>query len=270
MNVTERSDSLDSERTMAARRDDAHPDDVASSNNCSRDALVADHLRLVRSIAFRYRGFGLPVEDLVQEGSLGLLEAIDRFEPGRGADFEAYARFRIRRAIRTALTDQSRLIRLPKQIVERRRAIDHAEASLRSATGRTPTPAEVAAATGLAASALVAMRGLGTPPVSLDQPFLDDGSPLEASIADSSARDPENETVEREEVAEVDDAVAALPARQREIVTRHFGLGGDPEPIAEVAAELHVSQQRVRAIERDALSTLRDQLEPLVTPRPTR
>jgi RNA polymerase sigma factor (sigma-70 family) len=232
--------------------------------------LIADHLPIVRSIAVRYRGFGLPVEDLVQEGALGLLEAIDRFEAGRGADFEAYARFRIRRAIRNALTEQSRLIRLPKQIVERRRAIDHAEESLKSATGRPPTSAELAAATGLPASAVVAMRSLGTHPISLDQAVLEDGSTLEALIADTSARDPEDETVEHEEVEEVDDAVAALPDRQREIVTRHFGLGRDPEQIAEVAADLHVSQQRARAIERDALSTLRDRLEPLVTPPPNR
>lgn len=254
---------------MAAQREDAPPDEIASLDG-SREDLIADHLPLVRSIAVRYRGLGLPVEDLVQEGALGLLEAIDRFEPGRGVDFESYARFRIRRAIRNALTEQSRLIRLPKQIVERRRAIDHAEASLKSATGRPPTPAELATATGLSASVVVALRSLGTPPVSLDQTVLEDGSTLEALIADSSALDPEDETVEREEVEEVDDAVAALPARQREIVTRHFGLGGNPEQIAEVAADLHVSQQRVRAIERDALSTLRDRLEPLVTPRPTR
>ena len=255
---------------MAAAREDAHPSETASENSSSQEDLIAEHLPLVRSIALRYRGFGLPVEDLVQEGALGLLEAIDRFEPGRGADFEAYVRFRVRRAIRNALTEQSRVIRLPKQIVERRRAIEHAEASLKSATGRTSTSAELAAATGLPESAVIALRSLGTPPVSLDQAVLEDGSTLEALIVDTSARDPEDETVEHEEVEEVDDAVAALPDRQREIVTRHFGLGRDPEQIAEVAADLHVSQQRARAIERDALSTLRDRLEPLVTPPPTR
>ena len=92
----------------------------------------------------------------------------------------------------------------------------------------------------------------------------------EVLIADGSAVDPEAEAVEHEELVEVDDAVASLPARQREIVSRHFGLGRDAEEIAEVAADLHVSQQRARAIERDALYALRDRLEPAITLRPTR
>lgn len=204
----------------------------------------------------------------MQEGSLGLLEAIDHFEPDRGADFESYARFRIRRAIRNALTEQSRLIRLPKQIVERRRVIERAEAALKSATGRTPTTSELAAATGLSPLAVVSTRTMGTPLVSLDQAVLEDGSTLEALVADSSAPDPEDATVEHEEVQEVDHAVAALPSRQRTIVSRHFGLGCDAEQIADVAASLHVSQQRARAIERDALYKLRDRLEPVITPQP--
>ena len=108
----------------------------------ARDRLVRTHLTAVRQIASRYQGLGLPLEDLLQEGALGLLEAIDQYDPRRGASFETYARFRIRRAVRNALTEKGRLIRLPKQIVERRRALDQAEAELSAAaSGRTPTPA---------------------------------------------------------------------------------------------------------------------------------
>jgi len=243
-----------------ARRGDRH----------SSESLVADYLPVVRSIALRYQGLGLSVEDLAQEGALGLLEAIDCYQPERSADFESYARFRIRRAIRNALTQQSRLIRLPKHIVERRRAIECAEANLTSATGRTPTLLEIAAATGLSPTVVIAMRDVGTTPISLDQVVLDDGSTLQGLVADSSARDPEVETVEHQQAQEVDDAVATLPARQREIVNRHFGLGCDAQQIGEVAAALHVSQQRARAIERDALYALRDHLEQVLTRRPTR
>ncbi len=253
------------------RHEDAHLVEAAKrGDRPSRECLVGEYLPVVRSIALRYRSLGLPVEDLVQEGSLGLLEAIEHYEPERSPDFDAYARFRIRRAIRNALTEQSRLIRLPKQIVERRRAIERAEASIKSATGHTPTPVELAAATGLSPATVIATRSIGTTPVSLDQSVLEDGSTLETLVADSSARDPEDETVEHEQAQEVDDAVATLPPRQREIVSRHFGLDRDAEQIAEVAATLHVSQQRARAIERDALYALRDRLEPVVTPRPTR
>ena len=99
----------------------------------ARERLVISHLGLVRSVASRYRDLGLPFDDLVQEGSLGLLDAIDHYDPCRGPEFDSYARFRVRRAIRNALTDQARLIRLPKQVVERRRAIDRAEAKLTAA-----------------------------------------------------------------------------------------------------------------------------------------
>ena len=236
----------------------------------SRERLIAEYLPLVRAISSRYRDLGVPFDDLVQEGSLGLLEAIERYDAQRSDDFEPYARFRIRRAIRNALTEQSRLIRLPKQVVERRRAIDAAEAGLRATTGRMPTTLELVEATGLSLEAILAARGVGTPPVSLDQSVLDDGSPLESLVVDGAALDPADETAEHERAHAVDEAVSRLPARQREVVTRHFGFGCDAEQIADVAAALHVSQQRARAIERDALYRLRDGLEPVVGSPPPR
>lgn len=239
-------------------------------NRRAREQIVRAQMGMVRAIAARYRDLGLALDDLVQEGTVGLLQAVERYDARRGTDFDAYARFQVRRAIRNALTEQSRIIRLPKQVVERRRAIDRVESALTGATGRTPTPLEVAAAAGLSPAAVIEARTLAATFVSLDQPFLPDGSTLESVIADTSAVDPEAETVEHEKQQLVDDAVAHLPARQREIVSRHFGLDRSPEQIAEVAAELHLSQQRARAIERDALYTLRDRLDPRVTRRPTR
>ena len=263
--------TFDREDTVATQHRDIHRAETPSrQDGRTRDRLVADYLRDVRAIAFRYRGLGLPIDDLVQEGAVGLLEAIDRYDPQRGMEFDTYARFRVRRAIRNALTDQSRLIRLPKQIVERRRVIDRAESAITNAKGRPATAPELAIETGLPPDAVIAARSVGGTPVSLDQVLLADGSTLEVIVADASALDPEAEAVEHEEIEKVDDAVAALPARQREIVSRHFGLGRDAEEIADVAADLHVSQQRARAIERDALYALRDRLEPAITLRPTR
>jgi RNA polymerase primary sigma factor len=227
----------------------------------ARERIVSDHLRIVRSLAARYRELGLPFDDLVQEGSLGLLDAIDGYDAERGIDFEAYARFRVRRAIRNALTEKSRLIRLPKQIVERRRVIERAEATLTAARGRSPTPCELGEATGLSRAAVVETRSIAAGMVSLDQPVLPDGSTLETVVADASAVDPEIDAVEHMQAQLVDEAVADLPPRQREIVSRHFGIGCTPEEIAEVASALHLSQQRTRTIERDALYALRDRLE---------
>lgn len=246
----------------------AHANFLAAArqgDRVSRERVVRDYLATVRAIALRYADLGVPLDDLLQEGSLGLLEAIERFDPKRSADFESYARFRIRRSIRNALTEQSRLIRLPKQIVERRRALESAEARFRASAGRTPTVPELAEITGLSLGAIAAAQGVGTPPVSLDQPVLADGSPLESLVVDRAARDPADESAGHERARAVDDAVSKLPRRQREVVVRHFGFGCDPEQISDVAATLHVSQQRARAIERDALFRLRDGLEPVVS-----
>jgi len=224
----------------------------------ARERLVLANLTLVRSVASRYRGLGLPFDDLVQEGSLGLLDAIDHYDLTRSADFERYARFRIRRAIRNALTEQTRLVRLPKHIVERRRAIERTEAQLTAAAnGRRPTPSQLAAVTGLPLAAVLETRAVGLAPISLDASVLPDGAPLEVGIVDPSARDPELEALEHERTARLHDALDRLPERQRRIVNRHWGLDTTPQSTAELSAELELSPRRTQAIERDALYQLR-------------
>ena len=228
----------------------------------ARERLVVSHLGLVRTVASRYHDLGLPFDDLVQEGSIGLLEAIDHYDPRRGAPFESFARFRVRRAIRNALTEQSRLIRLPKQIVERRRAIEHADARLTAAQGRPPTPAQLAAATGFSIEAVLSARMLGVPPVSLDEPILPDGSSLQSVVADLAAGDPADEALERERRELLDAALERLPDRERRVVTARWGLRGAPLSAAALGAELEISQRRTQTIAADALYDLRAVLEP--------
>jgi RNA polymerase primary sigma factor len=244
-------ESAELELVRAAKRGD----------RAARERVVAGHLGLVRGLATRYRDIGLPLDDLVQEGSVGLLDAIDHYDAARGSDFETYARFRVRRAIRNALTDQARVIRLPKQIVERRRALDRAAAELAAAKGRPATADEIATATGLPVASVLEARNAASSPVSLDQPVLPDGSSLESLVVDAAAPNPEVEAVKHAEVDLVDEAVAQLADREREIVSRHFGIGRDGEPLARVAAELHLSEQRTRTIEARALYELRERLE---------
>jgi RNA polymerase primary sigma factor len=233
---------------------------AARGDRAARDRLLVAHLPLVRRVAARYRGVGLPYEDLVQEGSLGLLDAIDHFDEGRGLAFGAYAHFRVQRAIRNALTERARLVRLPKHIVERRRLIDR-EATRLLATGRrAPSAEDLAARTGLSIAAVVEAQRAAIDPISLDEPVMLDGSPLEALVADPLASDPERAALEHDEIARVDDAVAHLPERQRTIVERTFGFDAPAEPIAAVAAELHLSPQRTRTIASDALHRLEDAL----------
>jgi RNA polymerase sigma factor (sigma-70 family) len=230
----------------------------------AHERLIVCHLSLVRGIASRYRDLGMPLDDLIQEGSLGLLEAIDRYDPSRQTEFDSFARFRVRRSIRNALTDQARLVRLPKQVVERRRLLDRAEARLTAANGRGPTPVELAAATALSLEAVLEARTAAITPMSLDEPAAPDGSPLEGLVADAAATDPEREVLAGDEAEQVRDAVARLTPRQRQIVSRHFGLDGGESDIASVAAELHLSERRARTIEHDALHQLADELEPVV------
>jgi RNA polymerase primary sigma factor len=225
------------------------------------ERLTVAYLGLVRGIAWRYRGLGLPLDDLVQEGCLGLLDAFVRFDPGRHTDFETFARFRVRRAIKNALTDKGRLVRLPKQIVERRRVVSRTEATFRAANGRVPEPVEVAAATGLSTAAVREAQGAAIQPVSLDALAEPGGSQLEALIADATAPDPESEALSREAAERLHDAVEQLSPRQRVIVSRHFGLDGGQASISSVAGDLHLSERRARTIEQEALLSLAQTLE---------
>lgn len=228
----------------------------------ARERVVATHIDLVRAMASRYRSFGLPYDDLVQEGSIGLLEAIDGFDARRSSDFERFARFRVRRAIHRALTQQSRLVRLPKHVVERRRAIDRAAATLVVATGRAATTDELAAVTGLSPAAIHDARAAEVDLVSLDEPVLPDGSTLAAVIADRAATDPQQDLLEREQIEELRSGVDALPSRQRTLVVRHWGLDGKPTTTHDLATELHLSSGRARTIANDALYVLRAALDP--------
>lgn len=228
----------------------------------AHERFVREHLPVVRHLAAQYRGLGLSFDDLVQEGSLGLLDAIERFDPQRGLTFDAYSRFRIRRAIRNALTDTSRVIRLPKQVVERRRAVARAAADLTAADGRRPSSDEVAAAVGLSPEAVAAVRDVTTCSVSLDEPRFVDGTALAAELSDAAADDPEHALVTLDEEREIDSLVDELPERQREVVRRHFGFGGRAEQLSSVAASLRISPQRARELERSALASLRQRLDP--------
>ena len=191
----------------------------------AREQLVRGHLPLIRSLASRYRGYGLALDDLVQEGALGLLDAIDRYDPCRSTSFETYARFRIRRAICNALSEQARLIRLPKHIIEQRRALDRAEARL-LATGSQVTPAALAAATGLSLEAVLEARAAPQTPMSLDEP----AHPGRVRARDVGCRpygesDPEAEALAHERTSSVRSALASAAGttaahRQRSMGTR--------------------------------------------------
>jgi RNA polymerase primary sigma factor len=230
-------------------------------DHVARTKLVEEHMGLVRSIAFRYRDLGLPTEDLVQEGAIGLLTAIDDYDASRGASFSTYAFWRVRAAITHALTAHGRLVRIPRPVLERRREL--AQARERLATeGREPTVQQLAEATGLPARDVVeALRPVAQ--ASLDQPATD-GTTLGESVATDAATWPDAQLVELEQAKALRGALLHLQARKRTILGRHFGLSGEPQTLTRIADDLHLSPERTRALRDEALRELASELEPAV------
>jgi RNA polymerase primary sigma factor len=226
----------------------------------AREELVRMHMGLIRAVANRYRGLGLPFEDLVQEGSIGLLAAIDGFRAGRGAAFSTYAHLRIRNAITRALTEHGRVLRLPKPVVERRHALAQAEQRL-SGDGSHPTADVLARATGMRREDVVDALGAPGRVASLDA-ALPDGTSLESIVSDPRATDPEAHVLARERREFVKRAMRALTPRQQYVLRSYYGVGQEPESLGAIGAHLDVSAQRAGAIKNDALSDLARELEP--------
>jgi RNA polymerase nonessential primary-like sigma factor len=192
----------------------------------------------------------------VQEGVVGLLQAIDDYQADRAAAFSTYAFWHIRRAITRALTNDGRLVRLPRQVVERRRAVLRAWSALAAGNGHAPSPAEIGAATGLSSAAVQELLALPAPMVSLDEPIRDTGLTMAELLADVSAADPEVEAVAHERGAVLAEALAGLSARKRAVIAAHFGLEGPSRSLQQVGHELRLSAQRTRELEQEALFEL--------------
>ncbi len=218
-----------------------------------RDALsslVERHLLLVVGIARRYAGRGVALEDLIQEGNLGLLRAAERFDSARGVRFAAYATWWVRQHISRAAFRLAHTIRVPRSILLDLHRLGVIATTLAHQTGRQPTDAELAAAMGRAAARIRFLRSIPDDPVSLERPG--DGGRAFAAVPDAS-RDSASE-----DAPEVDEIVQKLPARLQEIVRLRFGLqDGHPLTLREVGGRLHISRERVRQLERQALKRIR-------------
>jgi RNA polymerase sigma factor (sigma-70 family) len=204
---------------------------------------------------------GLPVEDLVQEGAIGLLAAIDDYDANRGASFSTYAFWRVRAAVTHSLTAQGHLVRVPRPLVERRRLVARVRDRL-AAAGRDPTAGELAAATSLPLGEVAeALAPLGV--TSLDRPAAD-GAPKQDLVAADPGESPEAQVARREEAQLLRGALRHLRGRKRTIIRRHFGLGGEAESLAVIASDLDLSPERTRALKDEALLDLARALRPVV------
>lgn len=224
----------------------------------ARDRLIELNLRLVISVAKRYRHFGMELSDLVQEGNLGLMRAVERFDPDRNVRFSTYAVWWIRQAITRALYAKSRTVRVPiHQAQLARRALQRSVDSNALERGRPRRPElahEAGASVPRVESALAAL----TPPDSLDALAVEDGTPRWELMADEGALSPWSAVLENETRERVGALIATLSPRDQLVLRMRFAIGFDrPHTLEEIGTELHLTRERVRQLERDALVHLR-------------
>ena len=223
----------------------------------AKERMINANLRLVVAQARRYQGHGLPMEDLVQEGMLGLIRAVEKFDWRRGFKFSTYGTLWIRQAIQRGLQNYGRTIRVPVHVSQRQVKVRKIEGELSTKLGREPTDEEIAAVAELPLEEISELRELSRAMTSLDQPVSEDGETALGDLLASERPEPLEEVAESERDQRVNEAVRRLPAAEQSVIRLRFGLSGeDPKTLRQAGSELGITPERARQLEEQGLRRL--------------
>jgi RNA polymerase primary sigma factor len=249
--------TVEEEITLAAR--------IKRGDKAARDQMIKANLRLVVKIARDYEGLGLPLLDLISEGNIGLMKAVERFDPAKGGKLSTYAAWWIKQSIKRALANQSKTIRLPVHLVDKISRMRRIAVNLQEILGREPTDDDLAEEMGMTASRVAQLRTAAIRPASLDAPIGDDDTNNFSEIVqDENADTPYQQLEEKTVTSMRQGMVEDLDPREATILRYRFGLdGGTERTLEEVGQHFGVTRERVRQIQNIALNKLRRRIEKL-------
>jgi RNA polymerase primary sigma factor len=250
-------------KLLTREEENALAERIKRGDKEAREQMIKANLRLVVKIARDYEGFGLPLLDLISEGNIGLIKAVERFDPTKGAKLSTYAAWRIKQSIRQALADQSKTIRLPVHVIHELARIRRAESELRETLDREATDEEVADDLELNPKRVRQYREAARAPMSLDSPIgSEDSMAISEIVADENAAAPFDELVRDNDHNLLLGVLSSIAARKREILAMRFGLeDGSSKTLEEVAEHFGISRERIRQIQEEALHEMRVRIE---------
>ncbi len=232
---------------------------IKKGDTAARERMINANLRLVVTIARDYANLGLPLLDLISEGNIGLTKAVERFEPTKGAKLSTYAMWWIKQAIKRALANQSKTIRVPVHLADKLAKMRRLSLRMSEELGREPTDDELAEEIGIDSDKITRLKSVGIRPASLNAPIVDnDSTEFGDMIGDDEAQTPFELLRDKNLLSEVDGLLEALDPREKKIISQRFGLdGGKPKTLEDVGKDFGITRERIRQLQNVALAKLR-------------